>query len=532
VPGIVIKGWVKRHWPRLRLRTILFSTLFFVAALPGVGAVFLRVYENTLVRQTEGELVAQAAALSATAAALWPGAPPLRSPDPADLRPEPPSIDLNATPILPERPAPAASGPLAPDALVAARRLDPIFARTRRTTLAAIVLLDVRGRVATGPEAGGGHAALPEFRRALAGRPATVLRRNAGYRAVYRFEWLSRAAAIRVHHARPVTVGGRVVGVLLLSRSSRALFRGLYEDRGKIAVAVLAILLALVALSGVLSRGIARPIEALGRATRAVAGGHGRVPDAPSTAAVEIQDLYRDFAVMAEAIGRRSRYLRDFAHAVSHEFKTPLAGIRGALELLGDHGEEMTPAERARFLANAGADADRLTLLVSRLLDLARADMAEPDGRESVDARPVLARVADAYRSDLLGIELDLPPSMPRLAVPAATLETVLGTLFENSRQAGATRVTVTAEPLSMSTHSIRIADNGPGIAPADRERVFEPFFTTRRASGGTGLGLPIVRSLLDAAGARIGLEEEPDGTAFLLCLPARPEQAVSARPS
>ena len=526
----MIKEWLKRRWPRLRLRTILFSTLFFVAALPGVGAVFLRVYENTLVRQTEGELVAQAAALSATAAALWPGAPPLPRPDPTEFRPEPPSIDLNATPILRERPAPAAANPIAPDAVVAAGRLDPIFGRTRRTTLAAIVLLDSRGRIATGPEAGGGHAALPEVRRALAGRPATVLRRNAGYRAVYRFEWLSRAAAIRVHHARPVTVDGRVVGVLLLSRSSRALFRGLYEDRGKIAVGVLAILLALVALSGVLSRGIARPIEALGRATRAVAGGRGRVPEAPSTAAVEIQDLYRDFAAMAEAIGRRSRYLRDFAHAVSHEFKTPLAGIRGALELLGDHGEEMNPAERARFLANAGADADRLTLLVSRLLDLARADMAEPDGRESVDAHPILARVTDAYRSDRFRIELDLSAPLPKLAMPAGTIETVLGSLFENSRQAGATLVTVTAEPRSATLLSLRIADNGSGIASGDRERVFEPFFTTRRGSGGTGLGLPIVRSLLEAAGAYIVLDHAADGTAFLLLLPTSPEQVGTAQ--
>src|SRR3546814_16669373 len=66
---------------------------------------------------------------------------------------------------------------------------------------------------------GGSLATLPEVRAALAGEPETVLRRNASYRAVYRFEWLSRAAAIRVHHARPIMVDGKVVGVLLLSRS-------------------------------------------------------------------------------------------------------------------------------------------------------------------------------------------------------------------------------------------------------------------------------------------------------------------------
>ncbi len=347
-----------------------------------------------------------------------------------------------------------------------------------------------------------------------------MLRRDAGYRATYRFEWLSRAAAIRVHHARPVIAGGRVVGVPLLSRSSRALFRGVHEDGGKIALAALAILVTLVGLSGVLSRGIARPIEALGRATRAVAGGGGKVPDPPATAAIEIRDLYRDFAVMADAIGRRSRYLRDFAHAVSHEFKTPLAGIRGALELLGDHGAAMTPAERARFLANADADAGRLGLLVSRLLDLARADMAEPVGNEAVDPRPVLARLADAHRAGGFRVELALPPSSPRVAVPAATLETAMAILFENSRQAGASRVRVTAEPLSDTACAIRVADDGPGIAPADRGRVFEPFFTTRRASGGTGLGLPIVRSLLDAAGGAVALASSDAGATFVLRLP------------
>ena len=160
---------------------------------------------------------------------------------------------------------------------------------------------------------------------------------------------LSRASALQVHHTRPILVQGRVVGVLLLSRSARALFRGLYEDRGKILIGVAVILACLIFLSGLISRGVARPIEALSRAAREVAAGHGDIPETPATAAVEIRDLYEDFRVMAEAITRRSRYLRDFAGAVSHEFKTPLAGITGAVELLQDHYEEMSEAERRRF---------------------------------------------------------------------------------------------------------------------------------------------------------------------------------------
>ncbi len=519
------KEWLKARWPRLSLRTIVFATLFTVAALPGIAAMFLRVYENTLVRQTEAELVAQGAALAAAAAAQWPGAPPATLPDRQDLVPEVPTIDLSSTPILPERPAPSrASAAPDPQALVAARALAPVAARTRQVTLSAILLLDRQGLVAADGDAQS-LSDLPEVRAAVAGRPATVLRRNGDYRAGYDFEWLSRAAALRVHHARPVIVDGRVVGVLLLSRSARALFKGIYADRGKIAFGIVAIFGVLVVLSGVLTRGIVRPVEALARASRALASGRQEdIPEPPRTAATEIQALYTDFARMAEAIERRSRYLRDFAHAMSHEFKTPLSGIRGTLEILADHGETMAPEERRRFLANADADAARLTMLTARLLELARADLGANDPAARADLADVLRRHADACGAGF-AVAADLAPRMPLLAMPEAALDAVVGALIDNARQAGAQRIAFTARIVAGTGMAhITIADDGPGIAPSDRARVFEPFFTTRRASGGSGLGLPIVLSLVDAAGGELQLDEsEADGEGgarFVLTVP------------
>ena len=519
-----VKDWAKRHWPRLRLRTILFATLFLVAALPGFGAVFLRVYENTLVRQTEAELVAQGAALSATAAALWPAAPPGRvahhevsaGDHPYSVDAPSSGIDLSTTPIRAERPPVAAGAKPSPDALAAAARLSPIMDATRSTTLASIILLDRNGSIVGGSSAVGSYAAIPEVAAALAGSASTLLRRNGAYRATYRFEWLSRAAAIRVHYARPIIVGDRVVGVLLLSRSARALFRGLYEDRGKIALGIAAIFGLLVVLSGVISRGVTRPIEHLGTATRAVASGRGRVPDPPPTAAIEIQGLYGDFAVMAAAIERRSRYLRDFAHAVSHEFKTPLAGIRGAVELLQDH-PDMAAEDRRRFLANADADARRLALLVTRLLDLARADMAEP-GEGRTDAEQVVTRVADASRTAGFSIEIVGLAILPIVTVPATTLEAVLATLLENSKQAGAQSVTIQLS-ITDTQLEVRVNDDGPGVPLADRRRLFEPFFTTKRDTGGTGLGLAISRSLIEAQKGSLSILDG-EITTFVIRLP------------
>ncbi|MBU4038895.1 MAG: HAMP domain-containing histidine kinase [Alphaproteobacteria bacterium] len=517
------RAFVRSHWPALRLRTILLSVLMFAAILPGLSAIFLRVYENTLVRQTEAELIAQAAALSAAAEADWPGVvlipfDPAARRAPGYYQPEAATIDLGSTPILPARPpARTAAAPPDPEAVAVAARLDPVMERTSRTTLASILFLDRRGVVIRGHDRGGGLGDLVEVRAALAGEARTVLRRNDAYHPRYSMEWLSRASGLRIHHARPVVVNGEVRGVILASRSPRALFRGIYQDRIKIGLGVVGTLGLIAFLAVLVARGIAAPIEALSRAARDVAVGGGALPPAPATAAVEIRTLYEDFGRMAEAVDRRSRYLRDFAAAVSHEFKTPLAGIQGAVELLQDH-DDMAPDQRRRFLDNIAADGRRLSALVTRLLDLARADMARPEAGLSVDPRPSVIKAVDA-RSDRLAITVRLPADAPRVAVPESTIEMVLSALLENSRQAGATAVVIEART-DGETLRLTIADEGPGVAPADARRVFEPFFTTRRGEGGAGLGLSIARALLAANRATLELVPSAQGAVFELVLP------------
>ncbi|HEX8582826.1 MAG TPA: HAMP domain-containing sensor histidine kinase [Allosphingosinicella sp.] len=511
------KDWLKRHWPALRLRTLLFATLLFVAALPGVGAVFLRVYENTLVQQTEAELIAQGAALSAAYRAFWPEPLP---PPPSTLEPQRPVIDLNAMPILPQQPDWRPTGAVAAEpARRAGFGVAPIARETARITLASIRILDAQGVVVYGREdLRKSYAHLPEVRAAMAGQTRTVLRRQGEYQLRYALELLSRAATVRVHYVRPITVNGRVIGVLMLSRSPRGLFVGIYQDRGKIALGIALIFCTLLLLAGLLSRGISRPIEALSEATKNVARGQVAVPEPPSTAAIEIRSLYVNFAAMAERIERRGRYLRDFAAAVSHELKTPIAGIKGALELITEH-PTMSDAERSRFLANASADADRLSHLLSRLLDLARADMAVAPEDSASDVEPALLSAADAHRGPAFDVSVSAA-GLPMVAAPSAMLETVVETLVENSRQAGATAVSITARA-EFERVRITVSDNGPGVPDADHERIFEPFHTGRRNEGGSGLGLSIARSLLAACGGSIESKRVEKGACFEICLPA-----------
>ena len=512
-----LKNVAKAHWPKLRLRSILFGTLLFVAALPGVAALFLRVYENTIVQQTEAELISQSVVLASAYKAVWRDGVP--DPTPRLLAPETPGIDLRTMPVLPPRPAATKRGMPDPHAVRVAHVMLPMASDAAAVTLTATRLLDTRGVVVLGrDDVLVSYADLPEVRSALAGQPRTVLRARGRNEVDSWLALFSRAYAIRVHHARPVIDQGKVIGVVMLSRTPRGLFVGLYQDRGKILLGILLILVTLLVLVALLSRGIARPIDALARASEDVARGHVEMPETPVTAAIEIAQLYDNFRAMADRIERRSRYLKDFAAAVSHEFKTPLAGIRGALELLDEHGAEMSEGERRRFIANAAADADRLSRLVQRLLDLARADMASIDAGARADIVAAARRVADSFRSDQFTVEVAAQP-VAMAHITAEVVETLLETLVENSRQAGAARVTIRIEPAEQGV-ALWVGDDGPGIAPADLERIFEPFFTGRREAGGAGLGLAIARSLLAATGGTIVAKEVPAGACFRLRLP------------
>lgn len=112
---------------------------------------------------------------------------------------------------------------------------------------------------------------------------------------------------------------------------------------------------------------------------------------------------------------------------------------------------------------------------------------------------------------------------LPLVAMPPNVLEAVLVGLIENSKQAGATRVTLSARSAPAGV-TVTVTDDGPGVPPGDRHRIFEPFFTTRRSNGGTGLGLPILRSLLDGKRGSIDLDASyAAGASFVISLPVEP---------
>lgn len=261
-----------------------------------------------------------------------------------------------------------------------------------------------------------------------------------------------------------------------------------------------------VAIAIVFSRTITGPIDALIHRAREIGkGGRSAIVAPEQLGTREIATLSQGFLDLAEKLVDRTEYVSSFAAHVSHELKSPVTSIRGSAELLRD--AEMTTDERRRFLDHIIADSDRLTALLDRLRDLARADIDAHTGSSTLAG-------ALAARPVILSGDINVP-----LALGPEAAQAVFDQLLRNAKEHGATEIRVDARRQDQLM-LIRVTDNGTGISPGNRDRVFEPFFTTRRETGGTGMGLQIVRSMLAAHGASIELADSVTGTAFLLEVP------------
>jgi signal transduction histidine kinase len=512
---------------RPTLSMITAAVIASVLLLPLVGLIFFRFAENQLVRQTESELIAQAAMLSAVyaraIAEAEPDAFPVGAPrppaDPAvvlDNRYAPinASLDLARSPILPRRPD-AETPFVAADAraLEVGAALSAITAETQRTTLTGFRLLDANGVVIAGrEEVGLSLAALEEVRAARAGWFRAVLRKRERETAPPPLYSISRGTSIRVFVAYPVFVDGYVRGVVYVSRTPDNIFRVLYAERERVLAAALLVLAGAAVIGAVFVRTITRPMRDLSRRAEAITGGEREaIGPLAHHGTRELASLTQSFMSMAKRLSDRSDYLSTFAAHVTHEFKTPLSAILGAAELMQENDAAMSAEERARFLAHIRIDAERMSVLLDRLRELARADNPELGGSVKLSEIVFALRTRFAGVEIVSGADLALPMSHENALI-------VFANLADNARCHGASEIVIAARTDAQRI-MVRFSDNGSGVSPGNRARIFDPFFTTRREQGGAGMGLGIVRALLRAHGGDVALVESAEGAAFEVSL-------------
>jgi two-component system, NtrC family, sensor kinase len=309
-----------------------------------------------------------------------------------------------------------------------------------------------------------------------------------------------------------------------------------------------------------MTRLVVQPIDQLSRAAGRVADGARRL-DPPRRGARELIELGASLSQMTERlradeeslrakIAEVERYAADLSRAqerlvrserlasvgrlsagLAHEIGNPLSAILGFQELLLQGG--LDEKEQREFLSRMKRETERIHRVIRDLLDFARPAVRDPNGepepagdaREAIDDVLSLVTPQKAFREVELGA--DVAPDLPRVALSTPRLVQVLLNLLLNAADAiprAGGRIDVRARRAGERGDRVRIEveDNGPGIAAEIKDRLFEPFATTKEPGQGTGLGLAVCRGLVEAAGGTLVVETGRDGGArFVAELPA-----------
>jgi signal transduction histidine kinase len=316
--------------------------------------------------------------------------------------------------------------------------------------------------------------------------------------------------------------GGGLLGAV---RSTARLFRSFWWQF--LLAGAVAAFIALF-LARILARGMTQPLRDMAAAARRMARG-----DYTATVQVrsrdEVGQLAEAFNRMAGEMEGLERLRRDLVANVSHELKTPISALRAHMENLLDGVEESNPALLGVMLQQA----DRLTRLVDQLLDLSRME----SGDLALSLEPVhLSRLVDRVMSEVavarperartLAIHNDVPTDLPPVEADQERIHQVLFNLLDNAFRftpdGGSVRVRAV---LSKGSCEVSVEDTGPGIPEEHLPLVFERFYrvdpSRSRDDGGTGIGLAIARSIVDAHGGRIWAESaEGKGSTFRFVLP------------
>jgi len=289
-----------------------------------------------------------------------------------------------------------------------------------------------------------------------------------------------------------------------------------------------AVVLALVG-TGILAVGITRSLRRLSAATTAVAAGSYREP-IPDVARDEIGALARSFNAMAAQLRRIDETKEEFFATLSHELRSPLTSVREAAHLLRDGVPGSLNAKQARLVTLIGHSTDRLLRLVNQMLELSRLRAGVlPLARERVDLARVVGRAVEELRPQAEEGALTLSRERVGERFEARGDEDRLVQVVVNL-VANAVRFTprggrVTVRLIDAGPEiEIQVEDTGVGIPAAALPQIFESWRQAHNDRGGTGLGLAVVRGIVQAHGGRVTVEsQEGKGSRFTVLVPREP---------
>ncbi len=335
-------------------------------------------------------------------------------------------------------------------------------------------------------------------------------------------------AAVAVIFVGVMVVAQSTFNQLMVESGAPAASAQSMFDHGVATIFVMAVVIAIVVSSAIavaLSARLVRPLRQMATAAEKIADGDygARVP---AGGPVELASLAESFNQMAESLSVQERERNDFIANASHELRTPLTNLKGYLEALRDGVIAPTP-EQFRSLHE---EAERLVRLSQSLDALADSPhRGQPSNARRLDVVQVVRSAYEvarpAFEARSIAVTFDLPERLPALAEPDS-LAQVVGNLLQNASRYtpvdGRTSIAASARGAEVV---VEITNSGPGIPAADLPRVFDRFYRVEKsrdaARGGAGIGLAIVKQLVEASGGKVGAESERDATRFWFTLPA-----------
>ena len=319
---------------------------------------------------------------------------------------------------------------------------------------------------------------------------------------------------------RAIIVNGAEVGAVIaspverLTRNTDINFDRQQRRTSWLIVGLATLLAALATFP--LARGLLAPVKRLVEGTHRLAAGDFTTRVATSSPD-ELGKLAQDFNQLASTLEKNQQMRRDFMADISHELRTPLAVLRGELEAIQDGVRQFTPESVASLQAEVGT----LTKLVDDLHQLSMSDEgALAYQKAPMDVITLLEIAAGAFRERFASRGLTLSVSLPESAIVFGDRDRLMqlfNNLLENSLRytdaGGQLLISATVKP---ATLAMTFADSGPGVSDEQLSRLFERFYRTEgsrnRASGGSGLGLPICVNIVEAHGGTIAAAHSPFG--------------------
>ncbi|MBS1183025.1 MAG: kdpD, partial [Proteobacteria bacterium] len=227
--------------------------------------------------------------------------------------------------------------------------------------------------------------------------------------------------------------------------------------------------------------------------------------------------------------------------SISHDLRTPLAGILGAAGTLNDYASSLPDADRTELVSTIIEESERLHRFIGNLLDMTRLESGATQPNASLHFPGDIIGSALRRAGRLLArhkLDVALPADLPMLKVDAVLLEQVVFNLLDNAAKYAPATSTIAVQGWRDGGHVLlRLVDEGPGIPPDDLERVFDSFYRVQKTDhvpAGTGLGLSICRGFVEAMGGTITATNRPDrsGAVFTIRLPIPPQADSLEEPS